>query len=296
MKPTINFIGAGKLGKTIARLIHIHQAGEILGIANRSLDSSNNAVTFIGAGISTCIENLPPADITFITTSDDQIQECSKKLGFSPNLKENSIVLHCSGTLSSKVLSFTKEKSCFIASAHPMRSFAEPEISVKSYQGTYCAIEGDKEAIEIVRNLFQSIGSVCYLLNENNKEIYHAAGVFASNYLVTLCHEALSCLKDAGVDESSAMKVVLSLMKGTLNNLENTLLPEKSLTGPIKRGDTQTIKKHLISLRNPLSKKIYKELGLSTLKLSNLPRQKTRELELLLESCEIDREELHSKL
>lgn len=281
MKSTINIIGAGNLGKTIGKLIFTHDVGFIQEICNTSTKSGIEAASFIGQGEVKTISELLPADITFITTPDDQIELCCQQLSKSSKLKKNSIVVHCSGSLSSEVLKTVREKGCFVASVHPMRSFAKPDISFKQYSGTYCAIEGDYEATNVLEELFTKIGSVVYAINKDKKSAYHAAGVFASNYLVTLCQNSLLCLKDAGVENDMSMKIIASLMQSTLNNLETTLSPDKSLTGPIKRGDINTITKHLSALPEPLSN-LYKTLGLATLNIAHLSEDVEKKIAELL--------------
>lgn len=266
---TINIIGTGNLGKTIGRLIVMHHAGVIQGLVNRTLSHSTHALQFIGEGtVYNNILSLPPADIILITTPDNTISEACLALCQNKHIKPGCIVIHCSGSLTSEVLLPLKQRGCSIASIHPMHSFANPELSVKQYAGTFCAVEGDKEATQIVTQLFQSIGSITYFIHKDKKQLYHAAGVFACNYLVTLSQQSLSCLQDAGVEQEMAMKIIVNLMKSTVFNLEKTMSPEKSLTGPIQRGDTVTIQHHLNALDSPIQKALYSLLGQATVGLT----------------------------
>lgn len=270
MSLIVNLIGAGRLGKTIGRLIVVSKTARIGGICNASLTSSQEAVEFIKDGSAYInIQELPAADVTFITTPDDLIKEVSINLTENPYLQKGSVVLHCSGSLPSSVLDSLRGKGCFIASAHPMRSFANPETSVEQYSGTYCAIEGDPEVLPLIHRMLASIGSVTYEIDSEKKSLYHAAGVFASNYLVTLAEQALSCLTCAGVEHDLAMRVISNIMQGTVSNLEKSQSPKASLTGPIKRGDTQTIDSHIASLDTEERRKLYAALGHSTLSLTD---------------------------
>lgn len=266
----VNIIGAGHLGKTIGHLLVKHQSVTIGAICNRSKISSTNAITFIGQG-NYCpkIAELPPADITFITTPDDLIEAASEELSRNPFIKTGSIVVHCSGLLPSNALISMKERGCYTASAHPMRSFAKTDLSVKQYHGTYCAIEGDPEALPIVHSLFQSIGSITYEIDPLKKSSYHIAGVFASNYLVTLAEQALLAMSEAGVKSKMAMQVITNIMRGSLSNLEKTLSPSDSLTGPIQRGDISTITTHMASFTETEQKHLYAILGKATLHLTD---------------------------
>ena len=266
----INMIGAGRLGRTIGHLLMRHPLVTIGAICNTSLASSMQAIHFIGAGTyCASISELPAADITFITTPDDVIATTCNALSTNQLIQTGSIVLHCSGNLSSDSLMSIKEKGCYVASVHPMRSFADPELSVAHYSGTHCAMEGDIEAISILESLFNAIGSISYSIEKAKKPLYHAAGVFASNYLVTLSQKALMCLQEAGVEDNMAMQMITNIMKGTVANLEQTLSPEQSLTGPIKRGDTATIKQHVTSFTASEQRELYALLGKATLSLTD---------------------------
>lgn len=276
---TINFIGAGKLGKTLAKLIYLNKAGSIQGICNSSFESAVSAVDFIGAGTAYhSISDLPTADLTFITTPDALIKSTCDSLTNSKQLKPASLIIHCSGSLSSEILAAVKSNGCNIASVHPMRSFAEAEISIGEYHGTFCAFEGDAAAFQIISDLFTKIGSFVYSIESNKKDLYHAAGVFASNYLLSLFQKSLYCLKQAGVDNNIAIDIIQNLMQGTLNNLQNTRSSKQALTGPIKRGDISTIAKHLTALADPALIELYKQLGLATLEIAALPKETEQEI------------------
>ncbi len=274
MVPSLNLIGAGKLGKTLGHLFVSHALVRLQAVVNSSKGSSREAIAFIGSG--TCcneIRELPSADITLITTPDVFIAPTCQALSQNPSLKPGSLVVHCSGSLSSDALSFAKKRGCFVASIHPMRSFANPEWSIREYSGTYCALEGDVESIPILQGLFESIGSIVYTIHPSKKASYHAAGVFASNYLVTLAHQAIACLEAAGVEELVAMQVILQLMQSSLSNLKSSLSCQKSLTGPIQRGDITTIKRHMEALTED-QHHLYSLLGKATLALTTHDQEK----------------------
>ncbi|RMX18350.1 DUF2520 domain-containing protein [Legionella jordanis] len=263
---SLNIIGAGKLGKVIGCLLK--KALRISAICNQSPASTQTAVAFIGEGLcSSSIKDLPPSDITLIAASDEAIFPIAEELSTSMKLQQGSIIFHCSGLLSSETLLPLKKKGCFLASIHPMKSFANPGLNITQYAGTYCAIEGDNEALSVLIPLFRSIGSVMFEIEKDKKALYHAAGVFASNYLLTLARQSLSCLHEAGVEEQLAVQIVSNLMKGTVSNLEHNLSPERALTGPIQRADLSTIKSHLQAL-NHEQKSIYSKLGLATIPLT----------------------------
>ncbi len=93
-------------------------------------------------------------------------------------------------------------------------------------------------------------------------------------------------MKEAGLDRELAMQVITNIMKGTVANLEKTLSPEQSLTGPIKRGDISTIMKHRASLSNAEQKDLYAALGRATLALTDHSGLKKEKIAKAFFDCE----------
>ncbi|OGO93865.1 MAG: hypothetical protein A3F10_04895 [Coxiella sp. RIFCSPHIGHO2_12_FULL_42_15] len=284
-KMSINFIGCGRLGKTIASLFKRSGIAEVATVCNSSFESSCRAVHFIGQGSAVkCFKELSPAHIFFITSRDDQLSEICNQLVDEQALKPGMIVVHCSGSLSSDILAKAQTIGCYTASIHPIKSFADPATSINNFSGTYCAIEGDEQAKSIIRELFRQIGGIPFDINKENKHLYHAAGAMANNYLVTLHYHAVQCYKSAGVDENVANEVVSMLMNDALLNI-NKYSHAGALTGPIQRGDINTVKTHINALENnPAIKALYLRLGLSTLPLTDHANETKKKLEEIL--CE----------
>jgi predicted short-subunit dehydrogenase-like oxidoreductase (DUF2520 family) len=278
----INIIGAGRLGKTLMRLF-VLKGHRVPGICNLSSESARRAVEFIGQGHACkSISQLPAADLVFITTPDNMIEVCAKELQQATNLRSNAVVVHCSGSLSCEALASLRVQGCAIASIHPMRSFADAAASVSQFAGTYCAVEGDERATVLLGRLFGEIGAVLFSVDPKKKSLYHAAGVLASNYVVTLFDKAVLCLTESGVEHKVATQIALSLMDGTLDNLRSTLSPHKSLTGPIKRGDANTVSQHIEAMPNEMLASVYRAMGLATLDMAQLSTDKEIELRKIL--------------
>ncbi|MGQ3891823.1 Rossmann-like and DUF2520 domain-containing protein [Legionella sp. CNM-4043-24] len=275
----LNIIGAGHLGQSIAYLLFRRGLVTVGAVCNQSRQSAQLAVDFIGAGqVCVGMDALPPADLTLISTPDGCIADICTGLASHSRLKPGSIVWHCSGSLGSDELMIAREEGCSVASIHPMKSFARPDLSVLNFTDTYCALEGDYEAKEVLRPLFEAIGAIVYEISKEKKSLYHAAGVFASNYLVTLSEQALSCLQESGVEHALAMRIITSLMQGTVSNLATTLSPEQSLTGPVQRGDTSTLSRHRAALSGTEKEALYSALGVATLPLSSVAKEKKAEM------------------
>jgi len=281
IKMNVNIIGAGQVGKTLGHLFVKHQLVHIEAVFNTRSQHAEEAIKWIGAGrYCATLEALPHADITLITTPDDYIEQTCSMLSKNQHIKPRDIVAHCSGALSSDALISAKKRGCFVASIHPMRSFSDLSLSVKQYPGTYCAMEGDTEAIEVLEPLFKAIGSLTYLIEQSKKIAYHAGAVFASNYVITLAKQSIDCFVSAGMEYEFAKRVALNMMQSAFQNIQHHHL-EAALTGPIKRGDVNTIQQHIEHLQEP-ERDLYQALGYATLALTDHPQETLNTLQTLI--------------
>lgn len=271
--PTLSVIGCGKVGKTLVRLWHERATFQLLDVVNRSSVSAQQACDFIGGGRSvTAIADLRPADIYLIAVSDDQIAVCCEALAACGKLSERSIVFHCSGALTSNALASASAQGAAVASIHPIRSFADPLTVVQNFADTYCGSEGDPSALSTLILAFGNIGGCCVTIKPENKILYHAAAVFASNYLVTLIDVARQTYIEAGLTPEVALRLIEPLLSESATNAFR-LGPAAALTGPIARGDMGTVKQQREAVQhwNPEVAGLYRQFEILTL---NLAQQK----------------------
>lgn len=269
---TLNILGAGRLGQTLAHLWHNAQVLTIQALANRTLASAQRAQAFISTGqLFTLeqIEAMPSADLWLIACPDDQIKMYCDLLARTQELN-HSTVFHCSGALTAQeVLASAKAQGASIASIHPIKSFAQPALATQTFQGTYCGVEGDKPALELLIPLFEGMGAHCFTIKADAKTLYHAASVIACNYLVALQELALQTYAQAGVERTQALAILQPIVTTTVQTMFQ-LDTSKALTGPIARGDTQTVAKQLTALNawNPDYAGLYQSLGQIALQLT----------------------------
>lgn len=271
---TLSFIGCGRLGQTLGRLWAAESVFEIRQILNRTQASAQRAAVFIGAGQAIdSFSSLQPADIFLIAAPDDVIEALARQLA-SCRLRPGTVVFHCSGALPSTVLKSLSNAGALVASVHPIKSFANAEEASLSFSGTWCGMEGDKPALDILRPAFEAIRGRPVEIHTDDKLIYHAAAVFASNYLVTLLDAALQAYVKAGIPEAVAREMIVPLVRGTVENVSR-LGPEKALTGPIARGDHNTVTRQYKALGawNRQSARLYKLMGLFTARLAKRRKQ-----------------------
>ena len=234
---TLNLIGAGHVGRTLGRLFAAQGDLTVQDVLTRSAASAEEAVGFIGAGRAVGDPALlRPADIVMLAVGDDQIEAVCESL----KVAAGTVVFHCSGAKSSSVLAAARAQGAFTASVHPVRSFADPARVAGDFAGTWCGVEGDADALAVLTPILKGIGAQLVAIDPRAKTVYHAASVFASNYLVTLMDAALSAYQAAGIPEQVARELARPLALETLDNVLR-LGPRQALSGPIARGDLATV-------------------------------------------------------
>lgn len=234
---SLTLIGAGRLGKSLAKLFINHQQFLIKNILDSSVEAAEAAVEFIGKGKAvTRFEDVEESDFYLVAVPDDCIGDVAKKLIDLPQVAEK-VVFHCSGALSSEILG---EGNFLKASIHPVKSFADPALAINDFSGTWCGVEGDEDALQVLEPIFSEIGGNCFRINGEFKKIYHAGAVFASNFLPLLIESSLKCYEESGVDRELAMKIIEPICRLTLENVIK-LGPQNAVTGPVARGDFASV-------------------------------------------------------
>lgn len=159
-----------------------------------------------------------------------------------------------------------------IASIHPLKSFASIEEAIKSLPGTIFGITySSTESKKMAEFLVKSLGGEIIEVENNKKPLYHAAACVASNYLVTLINYAVLIHKKMGIKPEDSLKGLMGLVEDTVSNIKK-MGTEKSLTGPIARGDVGTIKEHVKSFNEFFSKEdsaLYRMMGIETSKIAH---------------------------
>lgn len=266
----INVIGCGRAGRSLVYLWKNAGIFAPAGVVNSSLESARSAVEFIGSGYACAsISELLPADVTFIATPDESLVAVTAELLKTGILLPGSILFFCSGILSTKEFQHLTDSGVSVASVHPVKSFARPERAKETFAGTFCGAEGAPEALAVVVPAFEHIGGTVFSVAADTKPYYHAAPVFACNYLVALIEMSLKTYEYAGVCRSDALLMLKPLVTETIENIFSAGTGG-ALTGPIRRGDASVIERHIKALdgRNPELSDMYKKLGHITLEIT----------------------------
>lgn len=240
MLPTLNIVGAGRVGRVLGKLFAQHKAFEVQDVMSLTAASAEGAVQFIGAGTPIHdIHAMRAADAYMLSVPDDQIALACAELAARIPL-DGAIVFHCSGAKSSLDLIDAKREGAETASLHPIRSFADPVRVAADFNGTFCGVEGAPRALALLQHAAGLVGARPVAIDSKAKAVYHAASVFASNYVVTVLDAALRAYEAAGIPPAVAMELAKPLATETVANVFR-LGAATALTGPIARGDFVTV-------------------------------------------------------
>ena len=280
-KPTIALIGAGNLAQALGPALKA--AGyQIDFVAARETASSRRRAAMLARLLEARTLSLsdagPSSDIIWICHTDDALAETAtllaRKAGWS-----GKIVLHSSGALSSDVLSALKRKGAITASLHPMMTFV-PGATPRMEEIPF-AVEGDARAVSVARRIVRDMGAESFAIKKSAKPLYHALGSFSSPLIVAALVTAERVGRGAGLTASQTRRVIAPILRQTIKNYTERGAAA-AFSGPIKRGDLNTVLRHLKELKRvPGASEVYRALVKSA--LMDLPSTKKKELMRLLQ-------------
>lgn len=260
-KQKFGIIGSGTLSKTFGSLLVETGVYELDVVVGRSKASAEDCIRFVGEGTgSKNISDLGNCDLILVAVPDSALGDCCKKLQQAKTTLGAKMILHFSGACSSLVFSPLVSESTLVGSLHPLRAFSEPIGSLSDFVGTNCALEGAPNSIQYMRDLVALLQGESFELDEKSKLQYHAAAVFASNYLVASLNVSKKILEDLGLGEK------FYLLQGLVQSATGDVFrssPQSALTGPIERGDYGLVREQLREISHlPGVASLYRELGL----------------------------------
>lgn len=265
MMVTLGFVGLGKVGTTLAlawnragvRVVALHSRQP-----NTMLTEQVNALWCASP-----IEVIQHADVTFLSVTDSAIPIVVNQLSRSQYDFSDKVILHCSGALTSESLLPLMEQNAQTGSFHPALPFADPTITLPKLKGSVFVLETSfVQATEICEVLCGLLSVQLAHIPTSMKPLYHVALVYASNYAVTLYAIAERILEQVALSEAERSQILITLLDATLQNIIRQGATE-ALTGPLVRGDTNTLLTHLETLPTPTLKELYRLLAIETLPL-----------------------------
>jgi predicted short-subunit dehydrogenase-like oxidoreductase (DUF2520 family) len=260
IKTTITLIGSGNLANALGPALKA--AGyKIEAVAHRPNSASRRRAAALARKLGTRVILLadvqPSSDIIWLCHTDDALAHTASLLAQKPGWK-GKMVLHSSGALTSDVLMPLKTAGAAVASLHPMMTFV-PGTSPPMKDVPF-GMEGDSKAVAVCREIAKSLGSEVFLIRKSAKVLYHALGSFSSPMLVATLVTAERVGQAAGLSRKQLSKIMRPILEQTLRNyLEKGAAA--AFSGPLKRGDIITLRRHLENLRLvPGASEVYRAL------------------------------------
>ncbi len=277
--PRVAIVGPGRLGNALA--LELRRAGyRISEIVSRNSRTSRRKagalakrVHAVAAVASAAFE----ADLVWLCVPDREISRVARHLAQATGWRGKS-VFHSSGALPSDELHALRRRGAVVASVHPLMTFVPA--SVPSLHGVPFAIEGDPTALRLARKIIRDLGGEAFAISKSKKSAYHAWGGFTSPLLIALLVTGEKVAQAAGLSAADARKKMIPIVQQTLANYAK-LGPAGAFSGPVGRGDTQVVRKHVKELKKiPGATDVY--LALARAGFRYLPVRNRKELEKLL--------------
>ncbi len=211
------------------------------------------------------------SDVIIIAVKDDEIENICKILkGFRINL-QNKIIFHTSGVLSSGVISKYLKNETNSGSFQPVQTFNSHSINQKEkFHNSYILLEGGRNFLKYAKKVCNDINAKYLIVDKKQKRFFHITSVFASNYLVTYFDLIFNNYLTKYFSNKKIFNVLKPLILSTIDNIDLSDNFYDALSGPIERGDFNTIRRHLQDLKvtNKELYKLYKFFGHKTIKLA----------------------------
>ncbi len=208
---------------------------------------------------------ITPGTAVLLTVQDALLPEVAATLAGRGEPRAGCAAFHCSGAFGADVLAPLHSRGYSIGTFHPLQSIPSPLARPDRFKGSFFAISGEPEALSLARRLAAKLGGFPITIPTSGRPLYHAAAVMVSNYLVTLLDAGARLFQRAGAPPDDVEAALLALARGTLDNVQE-MGAERALTGPLMRGDMETVELHLRAM-GPEDAAFYAMLGRRTLGL-----------------------------
>jgi predicted short-subunit dehydrogenase-like oxidoreductase (DUF2520 family) len=263
-RKTIAMTGAGRLASTLA--VRLSDAGyeitEIIARDNpRSLQQTRRLSRKVKSR--TCIAKRAKLDASILWFCVPDSKIAAAAVEFAGRDLRNKIALHSSGVLSSDALAVLRKSGAAVASVHPLMTFVQN--SQPQLRNVPFAIEGDARAVRGAKQLVNALAGKSFAIRKQDKVTYHAFATMICPLLVALMSASERAAKLAGIPAPKARQRMMPIVRQTLGNY-GRLGAAESFSGPLVRGDTETIAQHLAVLgARPALKQVYVALAKAAL-------------------------------
>ncbi len=261
-------VGAGRAGLSLAYALW--EAGAVRSVVVSGRRPEPPPHPLFGPGGIRYVQGLerPERGTTFLVlaVADQAIPRVALELALRGEAPPACAAYHMSGALGTDPLAPLAERGYMVGVLHPLQALADPLRGARLLRGSAFGVSGDAGAVAQARRLVRALGGRVLLVSPGRRPLYHAGAVFASNVVVAALAVARRILVGAGVPSEEAVEALLALARGSLENVE-VLGLEGALTGPVVRGDVETVDLHLRALE-PRDRSLYVSWGKELVRLA----------------------------
>ena len=260
----IAVVGPGRLGASLARAL-VDAGYGVAAVAGHSRGAAERLASRLGPGVVavSAPEAVLRCGLVFLTVPDAAIGSLAAELPW----RAGQAAVHCSGALGLDLLDPAVEAGASAGCLHPLQSFASSDGEPERFRGIVCGVEGAPPLGERLERMVAGLGAASVRLEGVDRARYHAAAVFASNYAVATAAAAVRAWTAAGLPPERSRDALAPLLLGAAGNVAARDLPQ-ALTGPVARGDVETVERHLAALAGePGLAALYRQLGAELLRL-----------------------------
>jgi predicted short-subunit dehydrogenase-like oxidoreductase (DUF2520 family) len=238
-------VGAGRVGTAVA--VRLRDAGHrIVAVSGRTQTPTRIRAFLRSVPVLQPADAARRAELTLVATPDDAIAPTCASIVDGGGVTTGGVIAHLSGGTSLDALASAEAVGATVLSVHPLQTFPDVASAIERLRGCPIAVTARTDAgAALGERLALDVGGRPFALADGSKALYHAAAVFASNYLVTIAAVAHDVGIAAGLEDPIAL--LAPLQATTLENIV-AMGPEAALTGPAVRGDAGTIERHLEAL------------------------------------------------
>ncbi len=242
---TIGVVGAGRVGAVLAA--GLRSAGHEVTSAAGESDASRTRIATLLPGVPvrkpTAVSR--SCDLLLLTVPDDMLGNVVTMLAASGAIAEGQVVAHTSGRHGLAVLEPARRVGAHVVALHPAMTFTGTSRDLSRLDGCSFGVTAEEPvAVEAAKRIVGELDGRLVWVPEDRRALYHAALAHGANHLVTLVTQAMDLLRDCGAEDPAA--TLRPLLTAALDNA--LMMGDAALTGPIVRGDVETVRAHLAAI------------------------------------------------
>ena len=258
----IGVVGAGRVGAVLAAALREagHEIAAVAGESHASRTRINTLLPGVRVDKPTAVSRA--CDLLLLTVPDDMLSNVVTMLAASGAIREGQYVVHTSGKHGLAVLQPAADAGAHVLAMHPAMTFTGTDVDLARLAGCVYGVTANPDTDDLAAKLVADLRGRLLRVAEDRRALYHAGLAHGANHLVTLVSQAMDLLRDSGADDPAAtLRPLLTAA------LENALeYGSAALTGPIVRGDVETVRAHLrdIAANRPATLESYVAMARAT--------------------------------